>query len=437
MKKVLLLMLLPAILGAANLSAQVTIGGQSAPDNFSLLDIVTTSIKKGVHLPRLTTAERNALIPATSTDSTKAKGLAVFNTTTDCYNVWSGKQWLSLCDADMNPLRITTQPAPFTWRRKQDADGDPKGPASPAAVTLTVIASGSGSLTYAWYEKPKNKNITTHGTKLGSESSYTPSIAYWGMHTYYCVVSNGTDSVVSNYADVAVGCGAKTNDGNWLSFMCYNLGADTELNPFVYYSKGDSTSFDIKGWLFQWGRRADGHQWRSSVSVLGPWDNSNSYQVPSTNTTFYGKFITASLTIYNSDWRTASNGTEWLPGGGSADPCPVGWFIPSSADFACLFGDFGPRYVRAASANANTWLPVTGGYVILPNGIDTTLFLPYTGLRRSQDGTVANVTVKGSYWLTDAVGEYSMFAKLMTPSLYTGVLAHRAHGRAIRCVKEM
>jgi uncharacterized protein (TIGR02145 family) len=434
MKKVFLLMLLPAILGAANLSAQVTIGGQPAPDNFSLLDIVTTSIKKGVHLPRLTTAERNDLIPATSADSTKAKGLAVFNTTTNCYDVWNGKQWLSLCDEDMNPLRITTQPAPFTWRRKQDADGDPNGPASPADVTLTVVASGSGTLTYAWYEKPKNKNITTHGTELASTASYTPPITAWGMHTYYCVVSNGTDSVVSTYADVAVGCGAKTNDGNWLSFMCYNLGADTELPPFVYYSKGDTISKDIKGWLFQWGRAADGHQWRGSKNVAGPWNSLSATQVPSSANDYFGKFVTSTSPENHHSWLTPLRAYLWNSAAASGAPCPTGWVVPAISAFSSIFRDGTGALRQPSNATANTWLPVAGGLLILPNGVDTTLFLPFAG-RRTYGAGFQSAGTAGSFWTTGLGGVQSPAWDVSAQTAAVWNTGY-AWGLSVRCVKQ-
>jgi uncharacterized protein (TIGR02145 family) len=400
-----------------------------------LLDIVTTSIKKGVHLPRLTTTERDALISATSADSIAAKGLAVFNTTTDCYNVWSGKQWLSLCDADMNPLRITTQPAPFTWRRKYDVDGDPSGPTVLEDVTLTVIASGFGTLTYAWYEKPKNKNITTHGTKLASTASYTPDTTAWGMRTYYCVVSNGTDSVVSNYADVAVGCGAKTNDGNWLSFMCYNLGANTELPPFVYYSAGDTISKDIKGWLFQWGRRGDGHQWRGSGTYAGPYVGASSQQVPSSATNYYQKFITS--TSYDSQlvWLSPPHVYAWNGLKQTHDPCPTGWVVPAISAFTSIFGDHPGVARQPASATANTWRTAPNGLVILPNGVDTTLFLPFAGRRFFSSGDSQYIGSRGSYWTVASGGTLAPTINLDHNSV-TVWDTHFAWGLSVRCVKQ-
>jgi len=45
------ILLLSAVLFTVPLKAQVTVGAQTPPDNYSLLDLVTTNVKKGVHLP--------------------------------------------------------------------------------------------------------------------------------------------------------------------------------------------------------------------------------------------------------------------------------------------------------------------------------------------------------------------------------------------------
>jgi uncharacterized protein (TIGR02145 family) len=60
----------------------------NAPDNSAALDIRDFT-NKGVLIPRLTTAQRNA-IPS------PANSLLIFNTTTGCYEWWTGVVWVSL-----------------------------------------------------------------------------------------------------------------------------------------------------------------------------------------------------------------------------------------------------------------------------------------------------------------------------------------------------
>jgi uncharacterized protein (TIGR02145 family) len=358
----------------------------------------------------------------------------------------------------MNPLRITTQPAPFTWRRKYDVAGDPNYTTKPDPVTLTVVASGEGTLTYAWYEKPKNKNITTHGTKLASTASYTlptADITNWGMRTYYCVVSNGTDSIVSNYADVAVGCGAKTTDSNWLSFMCYNLGAKTTLDPFVWNSVSDTNDDDIKGWLFQWGRGintgySDGHQSRSSGVYAGPVYLPTQDQVPSSSTNsgtsvslgiattqtypnYYGKFITVSSREYFYDWRTPQIGWLWYSYRNGNDPCPAGWQLPTQSDFASIISENSFARQASTDATANTWTWTTSGFQVKPDGVTTTLFLPAAGYR-NYSGALYNVGVDGNYWSSTASASGAFYLYFYSGVLAPGDALTRANGRSVRCV---
>ena len=62
------------------INAQVGIGTDT-PDVSSILDVVSTS--KGVLVPRMTTAQRDAIV-------TPAKGLMIYNITLNCLNVNDG-----------------------------------------------------------------------------------------------------------------------------------------------------------------------------------------------------------------------------------------------------------------------------------------------------------------------------------------------------------
>lgn len=87
--------------------AQVTIGAGTAPQPFSILEIVSNG-EGGARLPHLTAAQRNALSLTTgfideshrgdtSTDPGLALGLIIYNTDTNCIEYWDGYKWVSLC----------------------------------------------------------------------------------------------------------------------------------------------------------------------------------------------------------------------------------------------------------------------------------------------------------------------------------------------------
>jgi hypothetical protein len=97
-------LLTAVLLGVVSITTAQNLGISatgSPPDNSALLDVDATGMnpKKGVLIPRMTTAERNAIpIPAPS--------LLIFNTTTQCFEAYSGSNWVALapCLNGCNPL---------------------------------------------------------------------------------------------------------------------------------------------------------------------------------------------------------------------------------------------------------------------------------------------------------------------------------------------
>ena len=89
--KTLLSILFLFMLIVQSLSGQVNnVGiGTTTPDSTSILDIVATD--RGLLPPRLTTIQRDSI-------SNPAKGLMIFNTTTDCLNYFNGTQWIEVCE---------------------------------------------------------------------------------------------------------------------------------------------------------------------------------------------------------------------------------------------------------------------------------------------------------------------------------------------------
>jgi len=67
----------------------------TTPNANSVLDVISGNNNKGVLIPRLTEAQRNAIVINQSKDD----GLTVYNTTEDCFNYWSlaDNEWKSVC----------------------------------------------------------------------------------------------------------------------------------------------------------------------------------------------------------------------------------------------------------------------------------------------------------------------------------------------------
>jgi hypothetical protein len=98
----------------------------ASPHPSSGLDVDFTD--KGMLVPRLSDAERNAL-------SNPAEGLLIFNTTTKCFNVFAYSIWMELCPDCINP------PAPVAGNSGAVCEAD----------TLFLYASSvPGAVSYYW-----------------------------------------------------------------------------------------------------------------------------------------------------------------------------------------------------------------------------------------------------------------------------------------------
>ena len=111
MKNYFSTLLLAAILCAPfTVSAQVTIGSGEPPSEWSLLDldnserVENNEQPKALHLPRMTDDDRDNLnLEATAGPESPARGLMIFNKSTECVEFWSGTQWVSLCENVLSP----------------------------------------------------------------------------------------------------------------------------------------------------------------------------------------------------------------------------------------------------------------------------------------------------------------------------------------------
>ena len=193
------------------------------------------------------------------------------------------------------------------------------------------------------------------------------------------------------------------------------------------------------GALFQWGRRADGHESRTSLAYP---TNDNSYengvvnvseldaygQIPTTHAA-YSKFVKQDAEPW--DWRTPyddalwNSGTESTPMKTTNDPSPAGWRVPTREELESLADE---TYVT------RKWTTQNGinGYRFTDKASGNFLFLPAADSRFCSNGSLDDTGLSGNYWSSTSADFLRFFGGIFR----VGYGSSQAHGCSVRCVAE-
>ena len=138
--------------------AQVTIGKDSAPHNFSILELRTEKMQGGLRLPQLTKTERDGLATTLISATDAAQGLVIYDSGTGCVEVWNAdiKDWVAL-SSDKASIYFT------------DNDNVLKSILDPTRV---FFSSRGQSLDLTVHDTPECHNYTV-STKSGSGVNYS------------------------------------------------------------------------------------------------------------------------------------------------------------------------------------------------------------------------------------------------------------------------
>ena len=245
---------------------------------------------------------------------------------------------------------------------------------------------------------------------------------------------------------VRTGACVKKSATEYLFFLRYNLGATTTVQAQSPTAQAASSIADSRGDLYQWGRKTDGHEKRSSAcytpnNCSGCGNNCNIIptsldkdgQIPPGSNP-YGKFIRA--TDGARDWRSPRGiNTLWY----TNNPCPDGYRIATGGEF---------NYLVNSDLNTAVWAPSVNsgyapGYLVRPVGATSyTLFLPVTGQRQNATGSITNTSsaegYAGRYWsytpTADNTVSYYMYFGSSGGLHTTYSQGYRALGFAVRCI---
>jgi uncharacterized protein (TIGR02145 family) len=201
--------------------------------------------------------------------------------------------------------------------------------------------------------------------------------------------------------------GTVTNPTTGETWLDKNLGAEqvaTAIDDHLAY-----------GALFQWGRLIDGHEcisWTSSSS--GTPDNGTTSTLSTTDDPGHNLFITNSVSPF--DWRSPSNDNLWQGAGGTNNPCPDGYRVPTKTEW---------------ENEKNSW---SG------SAFDSHLKLVVAGLRNKLDGGLLVTGWAGYYWSSSSDSPFpsqsydlAIYEDGSPPFIYSDP---RSAGFSVRCIKD-
>ena len=180
------------------------------------------------------------------------------------------------------------------------------------------------------------------------------------------------------------------------TWMDRNLGASQ-----VADSSADASSY---GDFYQWGRFADGHQCRTSPTTSA---------LSNSNTPGHNSFIQAPNSPF--DWRSPQNGNQWQASNGFNDPCPIGYRLPTVAEW---------------DKERLSWSSNNGA-----GAHNSPLKLPMAGYRFYYNGSILAVGNFGHYWSGTVSGNRSWRIHFYS-SFSTTAIRYRAEGFSVRCIKK-
>jgi hypothetical protein len=146
-----------------NLMVAQSVGiGTVAPDSSALLDIKSTT--KGFLMPRMTTAQRDAIVAP-------KQGLQIYNTDDRCLDTYDGSKWAKNCDMKDNG---DAQLPANSWRPRSDFGGDTRYTAVGFSIgNKGYIGTGyNGSYKRDFWEFDPASNVWTQKADFGGSARY-------------------------------------------------------------------------------------------------------------------------------------------------------------------------------------------------------------------------------------------------------------------------
>ena len=253
-----------------------------------------------------------------------------------------------------------------------------------------AIALGLGNLVYTITGTPAASGTASFAITIGGQTCTFSIPVVYNLVAQYPLGSVFCASGPTAIVDV-------TNPATGKIWMDRNLGASQ-----VATSSTDAASY---GDLYQWGRRTDGHQCRTSPTTS---------TLSSTDQPGNGNFIISNVTP--NDWRSPQNNNLWQGMSGVNNPCPEGYRIPTETEL---------------NNERLTWSANNSG-----GAFASPLKLTLSGNRDGTNGSLNSVGTNSRYWTSTIQSNSSVTLTLSSSnSMMSGTSIGRINGFTVRCIK--
>jgi len=226
-----------------NNGGSVGVGTGGVPNSTAMFEVASTS--QGVLISRMTTAQRNAI-------ASPANSLLIFNTTTDCLEIYIAGNWISItcgCNTVANPGAITglttvcsgqsgvtysigsvTNATSYTWSVPSGATIV----SGQGTTSITVnFGSSSGNISVTASNSCSNSSASNLGVTVSGGGGGTQTFSFTGGVQSFTVPSCVTSIVVD-----AKGAGGNIGIGSWANYGNNNPGAGARAQTTLTVTPG-------------------------------------------------------------------------------------------------------------------------------------------------------------------------------------------------------
>ncbi len=275
---------------------------------------------------------------------------------------------------------------------------------SPSVTGTVVSYSVSPSLPTGLSFNTSTGVISGTPTVNTGIATYTVTATNTGGSTTFGVVitvnANPFDPFVFNGITYAAVTGA---DGRlWLD---RNLGATRIATAF-----NDQAAY---GWLYQWGRASDGHQYTAWGAQPSPALSGSTATLSTTDTPGHANFIKNGTSPYA--WRNPQNTNLWQGVSGVNNPCPTDFRLPTKPEWQTLV-------TAAGITNYN-------------NAFSSTLKFTAGGVRDNFNAALGNQGGSGWYWSSGVTGTNSFYLYFDSAEVSLAGSLYHSYGFSARCLK--